>query len=214
LLLQRFVFILTFLYFVAGGESHISNSRCSKWSRFLDEQGLEESDDAVTCSSVISASQLITETPRNTYKTATKEETEIKKQTFNLPLLNSSEQGTVFYDGSSKLLHTNMDTASIHRNMENCFLSHEESEPDELNIKEYVGNPSLEVQQGSNTDSADTNNGLVQQLPTNRNTYPALQHVPVHCNSVNISTKSQKVLYPEFTLVGDSEDELDKILSF
>ncbi|XP_021924166.1 MRN complex-interacting protein isoform X2 [Zootermopsis nevadensis] len=198
----------------AGGESHFSNSSCSKWNKFFDEQGLEEIDDAVTCSSVISASQLITETPRNTHKTVTKEESEIEKQTFQLPLLNSSEQETAFYDGSNKLFHTNMDTVSFHWNMENCFLSHEQREPDELHRKEYVGNPSLEEQQGNNTDSTDRNNGLVQQLHTNRNTYPALQHVPMHCNNVNISTKSQKVLYPKFSLLGDSEDDLDNILSF
>jgi hypothetical protein len=203
-----------YFFHFAADESDVFNSRCSKWARFLDERGLEEPDDTVTCSSVMSTTRLITETPKNTYKTAAKEKSEIKEQTSHLPLLNSSEQETVFYDGINKVFHTNMDTTSVHQNMDSCFLSDEENQPNELCRKEYVENPSIEVQQGISTNLGDRNSESVQ-LPTIRNTYPPLRHVPAQCNSINTSTKLQKVLHPEFKLMGgDSEDELDNILSF
>jgi hypothetical protein len=197
-----------FIYFVAG-ESHFLSSHRSKWSRFLDEQDLEETGNAVACHSAVSASQLITETVRNAYKTEAKEESEIK-QTFNSP-----EQEALSYDSSRKVFHTNVDTTCIHqntglKNMEHYFLLDEEIEPHELSDRQYIGYPSLEMQQGSNTESLVRNTGSVR-LPTMST---ALQHAPVQWNSISTSTNSSKVLCPPPTLVVDSEDELDNILSF
>jgi hypothetical protein len=125
--------------------------------------------------------------------------------------------------------HTDMDPSSDHQNKdicqnsakqrsfsglkstEDCYLSNEENKPHELWNRQYVRNPSMEVQQDS-CNSFDGNNELVQ-LPINRNTYPALQHGSVHCNSVSTCMKSQNVFHCESTQL-DSEDELDKILRF
>lgn len=128
-----------------------------------------------------------------------------------------------------QIFHTDMDPTSDHQNKDICqssteqrrfsclktkengYLSDEENKPDELWNGQYVRNPSLEVQQDS-SNSFGGDNELVQ-LPINRNTYPALQHGPVHCNSVSTCMSSQNVFRFESTLL-DSEDELDKILSF
>jgi hypothetical protein len=189
---------------------------------------LEESDDAVTFSSVVSQSQIISKTLTNTNMAATEEESEVKKQTLHSQLLNSSKQETAFYDGSNKIFHTDMESAFLHKNedicqrgrrqknvagskrTENYILFEEENEQDELWNREDVGNPSLEVQQGSNTDSLGGNNTLMQQ-PVD--TFYELQHGPVHCSNVGIYVKLQKHYCPEPALSG-SEDELDKILRF
>jgi hypothetical protein len=207
-----------------AAESPFVNSHCSKWSRYLDKQDLEESDDPIACSSVISASQLITETVSHTFKTSNKNDSEIKRQTFHSRLLNLSEQEAAFYDGRTNIFHTNIDPTSDHQNKDICQSStkqrgfsglkrmeDEENKPDEVWNRQYVRNPSLEVQQRS-SNSFGGNNELMQ-LPNNRNTYPALQHGPVHCSSVSTCMKSQNVFCCEPTLL-DSEEELDNILSF
>jgi hypothetical protein len=97
---------------------------------------------------------------------------------------------------------------------DDCYLSNEENKPDELWSQQYIRNPSMEVQQDS-CNSCSGNNELVQ-LPINRNTYPALQHGPVHSSSVNSAStcrKSQNVFCCKPTQL-ESEDELDNILHF
>jgi hypothetical protein len=219
-----------YFFHSVAGELHFSTSHCSKWSRFLDGHGqdLGELDNAVACSSVVSQSKIICKTLTNTNMAATEEESEVKKQTLHSHLLNSSKQETAFCDGSNKIFHTDMDSAFLHKNedicqsgrreknvagskqTENCVLFEEENEQDQLWKREYVGKPSLVVQQGDNTDSLGGNNALVQQ--PNPTLYE-LQHGPVHCSSVGICMKLQKHFGPE-PILSDSEDELDKILRF
>lgn len=212
-----------------SGESHFVTSHCSKWSRYLDKQDLEESDVAVTCSSVISASQSIAETVTYTLNISNTKDSELERQIFHSPLLNSSEQEAVFCNDRSEIFYTNMDPTSDHQNKdicqsstkqrrfsglkrkENCYLLDEENKPDELWNRQDVRNPSLEVQQDS-CNSFGGDNELVQ-LPIKSKTYPALRHGPVHCNSVSTCMNSQNVFRCESTLL-DSEDELDNILSF
>lgn len=165
----------------------------------------------------------------NTLQISNKQDSELKRQIFHSPLLNSSDQEAVFCNDRTKIFHANMGPTSDHQNedicqsstkqrrfsclkrKENCYLSEEENKPDELWNRQYVRSPSLEVQQDS-CNSFGGDNELVQ-LPINRNTYPALQHGPVHCNSVSTCMNSQNVFHCEPTLL-DSEDELDNILSF
>lgn len=217
-----------FLHSVAD-ESHSLTSHCSKWSTFLDGHGqdLDESDDAVP-SSVVSQSQIMYKTLTNTNVFATKEEGEVKKQILHLRLLNSSKQETASYDGSSKIFHTDMDSAFLQKNRgicqrgrrqknvaglkgtENYVPFDEENEQDELCDREYVGTPSLEVEHVTSTDSHGGNNALVQEPA---DTCCALQHDPLHCNNASVCMKSQKPFHPEPAL-SDSEDELDNILRF
>ncbi|XP_023723455.1 MRN complex-interacting protein isoform X2 [Cryptotermes secundus] len=212
-----------------SGESHFVTPHCSKWSRYLDKQDLEESDAADTHSSAILASQLITETVTNASQISNKQDSALKRQIFYSPILNSSEKEAVFCNDRTNIFHTNMEPTSDHQDKdicqsstkqrnfscikrkENYYPSDEENQPDELWNRQYVRNPSLEVQQDS-CNSFGGDSELVE-LPINRNTYPALQHGPVHCNSVSTCMNSQDVFLCEPILL-DSEDELDNILSF
>jgi hypothetical protein len=60
--------IATSVSCVLEDKARFNASHCSKWSRFLDGHGQDwkESDDAVTCSSVVSQSQIISTTLTNT----------------------------------------------------------------------------------------------------------------------------------------------------
>ena len=211
-------------------ESHFLAPHCSKWSRFLDghRQDWEESDDAVTCSSVVSQSQIISKTLTNTNVTAPKEDSEVNKQTLHSCYLNSSKKEAAFHDGSNKIFHIDMDSAFVHNNKnvcqrgtrqksvagvkgtENCVLFDEENEQDMLWNGQCVGNPSLAVQQCNSTDSFGGGNVLVQKPA---DTFSELQHGPLHYSNVGICVKSQKRFGTEPAL-SDSEDELDNILRF
>jgi len=177
---------------------------------------------------VVSQSQIISTTLTNTSVTAAKEESEVNKQTLHSCHLNSSKQETAFHDGSNKIFHIDMDSAFVHNNKnicqrrtrqksvaslkgtENSFLFDEENEQDVSWSREYVGNPSLAVQQCNSTDSLGGSIALVQQPA---DTFSELQHGPMHYSNVGICVQSQKRFGTEPAL-SDSEDELDNILRF
>lgn len=176
----------------------------------------------------MSQSQIISTTLTNTNVTAPNEESKVNKQTVHSCHLNSSKQETVFHDGSNKIFHIDMDSAFVHSNKnvcqrgtrqkcvaglkgtENSVLFDEENEQDMLWNREYVGNPSLAVQQCNNTDSLGGSIALVQQPA---DTCSELQHGPLHYSNVGICVKSQNLFGTEPAL-SDSEDELDDILRF